>query len=55
MKNDQRESMEYKKIKDETLYDRWMKIAPTKKDIVPYLEFLTGASAKKKNYEPGHI
>ena len=45
--------MEYKKIKDETLYDRWMKIAPTKKDIVPYLEFLTGASAKKKNYEPG--
>jgi len=40
-------------IPRKTLYDRWMKIAPTKKDLLPYLEFLTGVSAKQEGRKPG--
>ena len=41
--------------KPKTLYDYWMNVAPTKKDVIPYLEFLTGASPKKENFQPGLI
>jgi len=47
--------VEYKKINTEnnkTLYDHWIKIAPTKKDMLPYLEYLTGARAQTKDYNP---
>jgi len=39
--------------KPKTLYDYWMDVAPTKKDIVPILEFLTGVGAKTEGYQPG--
>jgi len=39
--------------KPKTLYDYWMDVAPTKKDIVPILEILTGVGEKKEGYQPG--
>ena len=37
--------------KPKTLYDYWMNVAPTKKDITPVLEFITGAYEKKEGEE----